>query len=248
MQNSDRYYNAFMVKGAKFSLNDIPMCPTTAINLPKNLISYPNAKILCERLRKSRGAEFFVDAFVHFYTYAHKYDDIITGIWSEPHRAVEVLRHFAGIITPDFPTYVDFPLPLKIYNIYRMRAFGFWYGTHIGGAVINNVCWGTDETFFYTFDGIERDSMIALETVASDLHDSYSRKRFEGGFRKMLEMLSPKTVIVYGSDDYPWFDDARKHIRLINFRREDSLTADNYLRRSTIAYRVAQSMSTDAPR
>lgn len=28
-------WNAFMVKGASFSKNDIPLCPTTAVEVPK---------------------------------------------------------------------------------------------------------------------------------------------------------------------------------------------------------------------
>ena len=42
-------WNAFMVKGAKFSPNDIPLCPTTATSLPVRLISYDEAKCIHNR-------------------------------------------------------------------------------------------------------------------------------------------------------------------------------------------------------
>ena len=40
-------WNAFMVDGADFTLgSDIPICPCTITELPKNLISYVDAKHL----------------------------------------------------------------------------------------------------------------------------------------------------------------------------------------------------------
>lgn len=60
----------------------------------------------------------------------------------KPYKALEKLRQCAGIITPDFSTYQDDPEPIKLYNTYRMRAFGRWLTT-LGFPVINNVRWGT---------------------------------------------------------------------------------------------------------
>lgn len=37
-------WNAFMLQGASFSENDIPLCPTTANEIPSRLISYEEAK------------------------------------------------------------------------------------------------------------------------------------------------------------------------------------------------------------
>ncbi|MBQ0071809.1 MAG: DUF4417 domain-containing protein [Spirochaetales bacterium] len=52
--------------------------------------------------------------------------------------ALKILRHFSGVITPDFSTNQDFPEAIKIYATYRMRAFGSWLGCE-GIEVINNV-------------------------------------------------------------------------------------------------------------
>lgn len=103
-----------------------------------------------------------------------------------------------------------------------MRLFGYWYGT-LGGAVINNVRWGTEETFQYCFDGIERNGVIAIGTVASGLRNIQSRKIFERGFFKMLEVLSPRIIIVYGSDKSPCFDSIRQKIKIVNFQSERAL-------------------------
>lgn len=218
-------WNSFMVRDANFSTSGIPTCPTTAVTLPNELISYPNARALVNKHRKNGDAHFFSKAFVHFYVHDHKFDGNVGGVWHKPRKAAEVLRHFAGIITPDFSTYLDFPFPLKIYNTYRMRAFGYWYGEILGNAVINNVRWGEEDSFSYCFDGIEHNSIVSIGTVASGLRESCNRRLFEVGFFKMIEVLKPEKIIVYGSDKYPWFDEVRQDIRIIQF---DSDTAKRW--------------------
>ena len=82
-------------------------------------------------------------------------------MYGTPSFVLEVLRHFAGAITPDFSTYQDFPEPLKIYNTYRMRVYGYWLGKD-GIAVYNNARWGTPETWCYCYDGLPNDSVICV--------------------------------------------------------------------------------------
>ena len=206
-------WNAFMAKGVDFRCRDIPYCPTTATILPKNLISYPDAKTIYNKHKHEKN--FYVDAFVHFYIDDYKFDGV-GGIWNDSKKAFEILKHFAGIITPDFSTCLDFPEPLKLWNTYRMRAFGYWYGKQ-GGAVINNVRWGTDETFDYCFEGIPTNSIVAIGTVASGLRKKQNREIFTTGFQKMLEVLKPKTIIVYGSANYKCFAEIRQDVEIIEF-------------------------------
>jgi hypothetical protein len=42
-------WNAFMVEGAKFSVKDIPMCPTTTSKTSSKLISFDDAKAIHKR-------------------------------------------------------------------------------------------------------------------------------------------------------------------------------------------------------
>lgn len=103
-----------------------------------------------------------------------------------------------------------------------MRAFGYWYGT-LGGAIINNVRWGETDTFSWCFEGIPQNSIVSIGTVASGLRNHENRKLFETGFFKMIEVLRPHTIIVYGSDKYPCFDSIRQQIRIIQFKSERAL-------------------------
>ena len=186
------------------------------------MISFTQAKTIYNKRRKAGDKNFFENAFVHFYIDDYKFDGK-SGIWYDYEKVTKILQHFAGIITPDFSTCADFPEPLKIYNTYRMRAFGYWYGKILGGAVINNVRWGTKETFKYCFDGIEKNSIVAIGTVASGLRNPKNLEFFSTGFEKMLEVLNPHTIIFYGSDKYSCFDKVREKIRIIHFRSETDL-------------------------
>ncbi len=197
-------WNAFMVRGAEFVLgSDIPICPCTVKNIPKHLISYVEAKHI-HKINFKTNPNYHVDAFVHFYIDDQKFDGPKSSIWIYPYKALDILQHFSGVITVDFSTNADFPDPIKRYNTYRMRAFGFWlYMQNI--PVINNVRWGTEETWDYCFDGIPFNSIVAIGTVASGINKLENRPDFETGLFKMVEVLKPPTIIVYGSANYNCF-------------------------------------------
>ncbi len=195
-------WNAFMCEGAEFSENDIPFCPTTAQDLPKKIITYDEAKSIYKR-EINNDKDFLYDAFICFYQDDYKFDGE-RGIWNRPNDALQVIKHFAGAITPDFSTYQDFPYPLKLYNTYRMRALGYWLGKN-GIPVINNVRWGTSETYNYCFDGIPKNSIVSIGTVGGSPKKLVDRDRFENGLFKMVEVLQPHAIIVYGSANYSCF-------------------------------------------
>lgn len=208
-------WNAFMVKGAVYTAHDIPFCPTTATEIPKNIINYQEAE---ELYRKSVDKEnFYINAYVCFYIDDYKFD-MGNGVWFNYRYAAKVLSHFAGIITPDFSTNQDFAEPLKLYNTYRMRAFGYWYGKILKRKVYNNVRWGTKETYEYCFNGIPTNSIVAIGTCGGNPKMLINRKRFEDGLFEMVRRLSPHTIIVYGSAKYTCFDELRKQkINIIEF-------------------------------
>lgn len=193
-----------MVDGADYVIgSDMPICPCTANSIPNKLISYTEAKHI-HKLHKHTDPQYHINAFIHFYIDDQKFDGPQCGIWRKPFEALEIIRHFSGSITPDFSTNADFPDSLKRSNTYRMRAFGRWLTTN-NISVINNVRWGTEETWDYCFDGIPYNSIVAIGTVASGLHKLSNRPDFEKGLFKMVELLKPHTILVYGSTKYDCF-------------------------------------------
>ena len=179
-----RIYKPYLVEGAKFGNEfDIPTCPCNAKSAPKNLIHYADID------DKSQ-----YEGFVHFYTYEYKFEDV----WTEPYKALEKFKRCGGVITPDFATYQDMPAALKVYNTYRMRAIGYWLTTY-GVQVINNVRWGTPETFRYCFLGIPQNSIVCVSTVGCNIKNEHDKKRFGAGLEIMVETLRPRHILMYGN-------------------------------------------------
>lgn len=198
-------WNSFMVAGADFSQSDydIPFCPTTAKVLPTNILTWREAIKIYNTAIRNKNYDFKYPAFVCWYEDDYKFDGK-GGIWNEYKNVLEIVRHFEGIITPDFSTYQDFPLSVKIYNTYRMRAYGYWIGLQ-GMAVYNNARWGTSETFSFTFDGLPENDILVIGTVGGSPAKIEDRDRFENGLKELIERKQPKGLIIYGSSNYPCF-------------------------------------------
>ena len=220
-------WNAFMLDEANYSDNDIPFCSTTATDLPKDIITWEEAKAIYKKHRIKGALSFQYPAYVCWYIDDYKFDGP-RGIWHDCNFALKVLRHFAGAITPDFSTYQDFPEPLKIYNTYRMRAYGHWLGKN-EISVINNVRWGTSETYRYCFDGIPTNSIVAIGTCGGSPRKLIDRRRFEDGLDEMIKRLKPHTIIIYGSAKYDCFEKLKEQgVIIIDF---PSQTAKAFERR-----------------
>ena len=213
-------WNAFMFEKATFSENDIPFCPTTATRIPENLIGYDKAKTIHNKMIRENQTDYHISAFVHFYIDDSKFDGKKTSFWLYPDKVLEITSHFDGIIVPDTSTYADFPDPLKRWNYFRMNGFGFWAGLK-GYKVISNVRWNTPDTWKYCFDGNPRNSMLCLGTVASNLKYKVTYNQFAAGLMKMYEVLTPHTLIVYGSSNYPCFDELRSlGVNIVTFKSD----------------------------
>ena len=209
-------WNAFMVKNAIFSENDIPLCSTTAKEPPVGLIRFDKAKTFHKKMKK-KNPDYHVNKYIHFYIDDSKFDGKRNSFWLYPYKTLEIISHFDGIIVPDVSTYSDFPDPIKRWNFYRMNAFGYWVGT-LGYNVISNVRWDINPKITYCFDGNPHNSMLALGTVASNLRYKVNYKPFASGIIRMVKALNPHTLIVYGSSNYPCFDEIRRMgVQIITF-------------------------------
>ncbi len=184
-------YKPFLVEGARFIKPfDIPECPCTATEAPANLISY-------SRIKNDKK---FYRGFVHFYIDDYKFE----SVWRNPTAALSKLKRCDGVITPDFSTYRDMPMALKIYNTYRMRAVGYWFGTQ-GVKVINNVRWSSVQSFKFAFLGIPKNSIVAVSTVGC-LGSKVDDEFFTEGLDAMVEQLNPSHILVYGKAGRNFFD------------------------------------------
>lgn len=182
--NNYDVFHAFLVENADYDgYYELPVIRTSD-HLPDKVITFSKAM--------SKTWDDF-DCWVVFY----EHDRDFERLWSKPRQYLDKLKKFKGIISPDFSLYRNMPLIMQMWNTYRSRAIAVWLQNN-GVEVIPNVRFGDERTFSFCFDGIEENKTVAVGT-----HGCIKRKEdkifFKIGLARMVQRLSPKTIIVYGS-------------------------------------------------
>lgn len=129
---------------------------------------------------------------VHFFLDDYQFE----RIWNSPQQYIEKLKAYDSVLTPDFSLYLDMPNAMKIWNTYRSRLIGQMCQRE-GIEVIPTVSWGDADTFDYCFDGLPKHSVVAISTIGVK-RDVEQFEIWKNGVDKMIEMLEPSAIIVYG--------------------------------------------------
>lgn len=133
-------------------------------------------------------------AGIHFYLDDYQFE----RIWSYPEKYIDVLKRYECILSPEFSLYWDMPLPMQIWNTYRNRFIGAYYQKQ-GIKVIPSVVWADVNSFDFCFLGIEKGSIIAVETTGTKSNDLIGR--WYAGMDECIKQIEPSTVLVYGGDN-----------------------------------------------
>lgn len=150
-------------------------------HIPKDLIGFNYAKTSKEY---SKGIHFYLD------------DYQFERLWNSPQDYVEVLRKFDCILSPDFSLYLDMPMPMKIWNIYRSRQIGKFYQDN-GIKVIPTISWAEKETFNFCFEGIPKNSVVSISTIGVK-QNKESFQIWKDGVNELIDRIAPQTILVYG--------------------------------------------------
>ncbi len=183
----DDGFQDYLVDGAKFEGHDnIPCLLKTKHVIPTSLIPFDKAKTA----KNKRG-------YLHFYIHDCKYSDILTNT----KKYDEIISHYDGIITPDPTITIGMSHCIQAASTYMNRAIGY-YEQCKGISVIPNVRWGDASTYDFCFLGIPKHSIVAISTHGAIAKNKSSqnllRRIFKNGLKKMLEVLEPTDVLVYG--------------------------------------------------
>ena len=131
---------------------------------------------------------------IHFYIDDYQFE----RMWSRPEWYIYKLSSFDCMLTPDFSLYMDMPMAMKIWNIYRSRLIG-QMAQRAGMRVIPTVSWAEPETFAFCFDGIPQRSTISVSTIGVK-RSKEATKIWTQGMDEAMKRLKPKNVLVYGGD------------------------------------------------
>ena len=127
-------------------------------------------------------------------------------LWNNPYKYIDDIMDYNCILTPDFSLYMDMPMPMKIWNVFRSRLLGqFWQDLDI--EIIPTVSWAEPETFEFCFDGIAENSVVAISTIGVKKDKNF--KIWVDGMNAMIEKIKPSTILVYGGKvdfDYKGID------------------------------------------
>lgn len=112
-ERTNRAYNLDILDHETLT-NDFWQMPTIRNDnfIPSDLIGFNYAKTNKDK-----------DCGIHFYVDDYQFE----RVWNYPEKYVEILSAYDCILSPDFSLYMDMPMPMKIWNIYRSRQIGAYY-------------------------------------------------------------------------------------------------------------------------
>ena len=136
---------------------------------------------------------------IHFYLDDYQFE----RLWNNPEDYVTILSEYECILSPDFSLYLDMPMPMKIWNIYRSRQIGQYYQSQ-GIKVIPTLSWAEKETFEFAFKGIPKGSIVSISTIGVK-RDEKALQIWKDGMDAMIKEIEPSTILVYGGKlDYDY--------------------------------------------
>ena len=131
-------------------------------------------------------------AGIHFYVDDYQFE----RIWNEPEKYIDVLRDYDCVLTPDFSLYMDMPLSMKIWNVFRSRLIGQMC-QDAGLRVIPTVSWAEEATFDFCFDGLPENSVLSISTVGVK-NSPEAMEIWKAGVTELIRRKKPRVLLVYG--------------------------------------------------
>lgn len=129
-----------------------------------------------------KGVHFFVDDF-RFET-----------IYNHPEKSLERYGKYRFLLTPDYSLYAEMDPWRQIESIGKAR----WVGANwqaAGKIVIPTISWGLARSFEFCFDGIQKNSIVAIGMVGC----KRNKKDFLKGYFQMLSKIEPEAIICLGN-------------------------------------------------
>lgn len=124
---------------------------------------------------------------------------------------VDTLSRFDCLLTPDFSLYLEMPLVMQMWNVYRSRLIGRQW-QNMGLVVIPTVSWADERSFAFCFDGLPRKSTVSISTIGV----KKDTKIFKNGLDEMIERINPSRILLYGGIiDYNF-----KNIEVIEYKNK----------------------------
>lgn len=125
-------------------------------------------------------------------------DHTIASSWSHLERVTREIIDYQLAFAPDYSLYLDDDRWRKQneYNVYKSRAVAAWW-QHCGLNVVPVATWGSARSFDYCFEGLPRDSVIAV-CGTSHGHCAAAHELWSMALRELERRCAPTLIVVYG--------------------------------------------------
>lgn len=130
--------------------------------------------------------------WVHFFLPDYRFQQV----WNNPKKYISVFKQYKGICSPDFSCYIGMPKAMQLFNVYRMAFLSAFYERE-GIKVLPSVTWGEPDTYRWVFSWVPKGSAVVVSTVGC-MQNKKATVEFLKGYEKMLEVVNPYQVILYG--------------------------------------------------
>lgn len=133
---------------------------------------------------------------VHFFIDDYQFE----RIWTNPGVYIGMLidRGCECALSPDFSLYMDMPMAMKVWNVYRSRLIGQMM-QDAGIKVIPTLQYAEPETFAFCFDGIMQGGTVATSNVGI-MRDREALEVFRAGMDAAIDRIHPDTILCYGKE------------------------------------------------
>ena len=151
-------------------------------DIPENVISFNERKKLT--VNSNCWIDFFID------------DVLFECFWNSPDRYLNILKKAKGIITTDYSMLPELLPGNNIWNCTRNRIMAY-YLQQKGFNIIPVASWCNEDDFEWCFDGLPRNSSIAISSNGS-MSTLYGKRMLLKGIEAMNQRLNPTHIIVCG--------------------------------------------------
>lgn len=145
------------------------------------LISYSD---ICSKDEKN------LDKGVHFFVDDYRFE----SLYDKPNRSLETLKKYKFVLTPDYSLYAEMNPWRQIESVGKARWVGAKWQAE-GMIVIPTISWGLPRSFEFCFDGVQKNSIVAIGMIGC----KSSKNHFLKGYNQMLSKIEPEAVICLGT-------------------------------------------------
>lgn len=145
-----------------------------------------------------------------FHCFVHDY--MFERFWNDFKKYIPYFEKIKGIISTDFSLYRNYDEYMQIWNCRRNRAMAYAM-QQINPNVIPTAGFGGENTWSWCFDGLPKNSTVAI-TTNGVLSDREAKRLFVGGVDALVNIVNPYAIVVCGN--YPkWLNTKYPNVRIV---------------------------------